>query len=136
MNKALYRTAEVAQFAEVTLRQIQVWEERGIAIASRSGRIRLYTASQALFVVVVAELRRRGLSLQRVRRLTSSLRHTLDDHAVVGRTLQPCSFILTYGRNIQCADCPNKMLDLVSNFFRPIVCVNLTNCLHRIVKAG
>jgi len=42
MNEVRYRTSEVARFAEVTLRQLQVWEEKGVAVASRSGRVRLY----------------------------------------------------------------------------------------------
>ena len=69
-----FRTAEVAKLAGVSLRQLQVWEEKQVVIASRSGRVRLYTASQAFFVVVLAELRRRGLSFQRLRRISAALR--------------------------------------------------------------
>ena len=83
-SEVRFRTAEVAKLAEVSLRQLQLWEERRVAIASRSGRVRLYTASQALFVIVVAELRRRGLSFQRLRRLSTALRQLLDDHELQG----------------------------------------------------
>jgi DNA-binding transcriptional MerR regulator len=131
MNNALYRTAEVARLADVTLRQLQVWEEKRIAVASRSGRIRLYTASEAMFVIVVAELRRRGRSLQRLRRLSPALHQLLEDHSVVaGR--RASAFVLTDGRQLQFADGPNKTLELVSNFFRPIVCVSIANCLDRL----
>lgn len=136
MNNARYRTAEVARLAEVTLRQLQVWEEKRVAIASRSGRVRMYTASEAMFVIVVAELRRRGLSLQRLRRLSPPLRQLLKDHEVVARRARASTFILTDGRQIQYADSPNKTLELVSNFFRPIMCVNLGNCLDRLEKTG
>ena len=131
MNEVRYRTAEVARFAEVTLRQLQVWEEKRVAVASRSGRVRLYTPSQALFVTVVAEVRRRGLSLQRLRRISIALRQLLDDHEVVS-SRQACAFVLTDGRQVQFADSPNKTLELVSNFFRPIVCINLADCLQRL----
>ena len=57
MNDVRYRTEEVARFADVTLRQLQLWEEKRVAVASRSGRVRLYTSSQTLFVILVAELR-------------------------------------------------------------------------------
>lgn len=132
MNDVRYRTAQVARFADVTLRQLQVWEENRVAVASRSGRVRLYTGSQALFVIVLAELRRRGLSLQRLRRLSTALRQLLEDHVVVG-SQPPCAFVLTDGRQVLFADSPNKTLELVSNFFRPIVCVNIKNCLDRLV---
>jgi DNA-binding transcriptional MerR regulator len=134
MNELRFRTAEVARFAEVSLRQLQVWEEKGVAIASRSGRVRLYTAPQALLVVVMAELRRRGLSFQRLRRLSTSLRQTLNDHGLSSLESHSCAFILTDGRQIQFVDSPNKTLELVSNFFRPIVCVNVVGCLDRIDK--
>jgi DNA-binding transcriptional MerR regulator len=60
MSDLRFRTTEVAKIDGVSLRQLQLWEERRVAIASRSGRVRLYTASQALFVIVIAELRSRG----------------------------------------------------------------------------
>src|ERR1039458_3060179 len=87
MSDLRFRTTEVAKIAGVSLRQLQLWEERRVAIASRSGRVRLYTASQALFVIVIAELRRRGLSFQRLCRLSAALRQLLEDHELfaVGR---------------------------------------------------
>jgi DNA-binding transcriptional MerR regulator len=126
-----FRTAQVAKLAEVSLRQLQLWEERRVAIASRSGRVRLYTASQALFVIVIAELRRRGLSFQRLRQLSGALRELLEDQDLLNRRLSPLhAFILTDGRRIQFADSPNKTLEFVSNFSRPIVCVSVTKCLE------
>ncbi len=55
MSNARHRTAEVARLVDVTLRQLQVWAEKRVAVASRSGRVRLYTASEAMSVIVVAE---------------------------------------------------------------------------------
>ena len=114
-----FRTAEVAKLAGVSLRKLQVWEEKRVAGASRSGRVRLYSASQALFVVVVAELRRPGLSFQRLRRLSVVLRQMLSDHGVDEQRSSLCAFILTDGRQIQFGDSPNKTCELVSNFSRP-----------------
>jgi DNA-binding transcriptional MerR regulator len=135
-NDVRFRTAEVAKLADVSLRQLQVWEEKRVAVASRAGRVRLYTVSQALFVIVVAELRRRGLSFQRLRRLSVVLRQMLSDHGIDERRSSLCAFILTDGRQIQFADSPNKTCELVSNFSRPIVCINLADCLDRIDKPG
>ena len=130
-SEVRFRTAEVAEVADVSLRQLQLWEEKRVAFASRTGRVRLYTSSQALFVVVVAELRRRGLSLQRLTRLATAIRQLLEDHDVVG-SRHTCAFVLTDGRQVQFADSPNKTLELVSNFSRPIVCINLAECVERL----
>ena len=129
-----FRTGEVAKLAGVSLRQLQIWEEKRVAVASRSGRVRLYTASQALFVIIVAELRKRGFSFQRLRGLSSMLRQLLADHGIEGRPSNRDAFVLTDGRRIQFADSPNKTCELVSNFSRPIVCLNLSNCLDLIEK--
>ena len=129
-----FRTGEVAKLAGVSLRQLQIWEEKRVAVASRSGRVRLYTASQALFVIIVAELRKRGLSFQRLRGLSGALRQLLADHGIEGRHSNRDAFVLTDGRRIQFADSPNKTCELVSNFSRPIVCLNISNCLDLIEK--
>jgi DNA-binding transcriptional MerR regulator len=129
-----FRTGEVAKLAGVSLRQLQIWEEKRVAVASRSGRVRLYTASEALFVIIVAELRKRGLSFQRLRGLSDVLRQLLEDHGIEGRPSSHDVFVLTDGRRIQFADSPNKTCELVSNFSRPIVCLNLSNCLDLIEK--
>jgi DNA-binding transcriptional MerR regulator len=133
-NDMRFRTGEVANLAGVSLRQLQIWEEKRVAVASRSGRVRLYTASQALFVIIVAELRRRGLSFQRLRGLSGVLRQLMADHGIEGRPWNHYSFILTDGRQVQFADSPNKTCELVSNFNRPIFCLNVSNCLDLIEK--
>jgi len=131
-----FRSAEVARIAEVSLRQLQIWEEKRVAVASRCGRVRVYDATQAVVVVVCAELRRRGLSFQQLHRLAPEVRQTLVDHSVVDITSQRQVFLLTDGRHVYFADSPNKICELVSNFFRPIVYVNVSDCLQRIHKAG
>lgn len=132
----VFRTAEVARIAEVSLRQLQIWEEKRVAVASRRGRVRIYDATQALFVVVCAELRRRGLSFQRLKRVAAELRRILVDHRVAEMADHRQVFLLTDGRRIQFADSPNKTCELVSNLFRPFVCVNVSDCLQRIQNAA
>ena len=129
-----FRTAEVAKLAGVSLRQLQIWEEKRVAVAARSGRVRLYSASQALFVIIVAELRKRGLSFQRLRSISGALRQLLVDHGIDAGNSRNESFLLTDGRQVQIADSPNKTCKLVLNFFRPIVCIDLAECLERIEK--
>lgn len=131
-----FRTFELARIAEVSLRQLQVWEEKRVAVASRCGRVRIYNATQAIFVVVCAELRRRGLSFQRLKRVSGELRQILVDHRVAEMAVHREAFLLTDGRRVQFADSPNKTCELVSNLFRPIVCVNLSSCLQRIQNAA
>ena len=131
-----FKTSEVARIAEVSLRQLQIWEEKKVALASRRGRARAYDATQAIFVVVFAELRRRGLSFQRLQRVARELRQLLVDQRVADIDCHRQVFLLTDGRHVQFADSPNKTCELVSNFFRPVLCVNVSDCLQRIHNAA
>jgi MerR HTH family regulatory protein len=69
MAIAALTTDEVARRCGVTLRMIQWWVDRGIVACDRNGHGREFTEAQALAVAIVAELRRRGVSLKKVRRL-------------------------------------------------------------------
>jgi len=134
-----FRTYEVARIAEVSLRQLQVWEEKRVAVASRCGRVRVYDPTQTVFVLVCAELRRRGLSFQRLQRLAREVRQILVDHRVADISSPRQVFLLTDGRHVYFADSPNKTCELVSNFFRPVLCVDVSRCLqtiHNAVVAG
>jgi hypothetical protein len=116
-----FKTVEVARLAEVSLRQLQLWEEKRIAIASRSGRVRSYTISHALYVIAIAEFRRRGLSFQRIRVISVPLWQLLDGLALPPErpdTLD--AFILSDGRKVQFADSQNKALELVSSFYSTV----------------
>jgi len=131
-----FRTHEVARIAEVSLRQLQVWEEKKVAVASRCGRARVYDATQTVFVLVCAELRRRGLSFQCLQRLAREVRQILVDHRVADISSARQVFLLTDGRHVYFADSQNKTCELVSNFFRPILCVNVSRCLQTIHNAA
>ncbi len=131
----LFRTADVARIAELSLRQLQLWEERRFAVASRQGRVRVYDTTQTLFVMLAAELRRRGISCQKLLRISGVLRVLISEHRFAEISGQRQVFLLTDGRHLQVADSPNRIAELVSNLFEPFVCINVSNCLQRIHKA-
>src|ERR1700691_6553126 len=64
-----FTTREVIHFTGITPRQLQWWDERGIVVPARQGHRRLYSMEDLAEVAVICELRRRGFSLQRVRKV-------------------------------------------------------------------
>src|ERR1700737_2300619 len=64
-----FTSREVVALTGITLRQLQWWDERGIVVPARDGHRRLYSAEDLTEVAVICELRRRGFSLQRVRKV-------------------------------------------------------------------
>ena len=69
MTQAKFSSAEVIALTGITARQLQWWDERKIVIPARQGHRRLYTLDDLATVAVVCDLRRRGFSLQRMRKV-------------------------------------------------------------------
>jgi DNA-binding transcriptional MerR regulator len=80
--KKFYGSREVAQLTGLTARQLQWWDARRLfapAVAPQRTDAggyteRRYTAMDVLELQVLAELRRRGFSIPRMRRLLTTLR--------------------------------------------------------------
>ena len=69
-----YGSGEIARLANISLRQAQWWDERDVVSPRQVGHRRMYEDEEALTVMVVAELRRKGLSLQRLRAALRNVR--------------------------------------------------------------
>jgi DNA-binding transcriptional MerR regulator len=84
--KKFYTSREVAALTGLTARQLQWWDARRVfAPAIRSHRTeaggfteRRYTPMDVLELQVLADLRRRGFSVPRLRRLLSTLKEVFD----------------------------------------------------------
>src|SRR5258707_11387502 len=64
-----YSSSEVSGIAGVSLRQLQWWDERKVVSPRHEGHRRIYLASEVVEITVIAELRRKGFSLQKIRRV-------------------------------------------------------------------
>ena len=71
------RTFDVARLANVSPRQIQWWDERKLVMPRFEGHRRLYTVNQLLEIKVIAVLKRKGLSLQRIRKILRSVQREI-----------------------------------------------------------
>jgi DNA-binding transcriptional MerR regulator len=84
--KKLYSSREVAQLTGLTARQLQWWDARRLfisAVASQRTEAggfteRRYTPMDVLELQLLADLRRRGFSIPRMRRLLATLRDTFN----------------------------------------------------------
>src|SRR5262249_33757747 len=64
-----YSSNDVATVADVSLRQLQWWDERKVVSPRHEGHRRVYGAAEVVEITVIAELRRKGFSLQKIRRV-------------------------------------------------------------------
>src|ERR1019366_3018029 len=110
-----YTSAEVARIARVSLRQLQWWDERRVVSPDQDNHKRLYQPNQVIEVSVIAELRRKGFSLQNIRRVLRFLEKELRKR--LSEVVAPDSEIhlLTDGKSIYLEDAPERIIDLLKD---------------------
>lgn len=74
-----YSTNQVAELSGVTIRVLQWWDERHIVSPQHEGHSRIYTRDETVDAMLIATIRRKGVSLQRVRRIMERVRRVKTD---------------------------------------------------------
>jgi len=120
-----FTSNEVMVLTGITARQLQWWDER--ALWSRtSGHRRIYTWDELVTVAVICQLRRRGFSLQRMRRVIRFLQQEFGASlaATVGAASEyhcsPTAHILS-------ADLGAAGVDLLKNAHQPMFDICLSD---------
>lgn len=121
-----YSSSEVAQFADVSLRQLQWWDERKVVSPRQEGHRRVYEPGEVIEITVIAELQRKGFSLQRIRRVLRFLEREMGKR--LAEVLQVSSELqlVTDGKSIYLEDRPSRIIDILKNSRQPmfLVCVS------------
>ena len=72
-----FSSEDVAALARVTPRQLRWWDEQGVVSPDHQGHRRRYRLEELIKVAVIAELRSKGFSLQKIRRVLRFLHREL-----------------------------------------------------------
>ena len=127
-----FTTREVVQLTGISPRQLQWWDERGIVVPARDGHTRVYSLDDLAEVAVICELRERGFSLQKIRRVIRFLQRELGRRLV--ETVRAASeyHLLTDGQHIFLEDSARGVVDLLKNSRQPMLTVCLSDTVERI----
>lgn len=127
-----FTSLEVAGLTGISLRQLQWWDEQGIVTPARDGHKRTYSLDDLAEVAVICELRRRGFSLQKIRRVMSFLQKELGRRLV--ETVRAASefHLLTDGQRIYLEDSARGVVDLLKNARQPMLSVCLSDTIERV----
>src|SRR6266478_5664239 len=121
-----YSSSDVAQIAGVSLRQLQWWDERKVVSPRHEGHRRVYFAAEVIEITVIAELRRKGFSLQKIRRVLRFLQREMGKR--LAEVLQASSelHLVTDGKSIYLEDQQERIIDILKNARQPmfLVCVS------------
>lgn len=126
-----YSSKQVMALTGISARQLQWWDERGMVVPARSGHRRLYSVEDLAEVAVITELRRRGFSLQRVRKVLRFLQRELGRRlfeAVTGTEYH----LLTDGRRIYLENSAQQVIDILKNARQPMFAICLSDTVRQI----
>ena len=127
-----YTSNEVMALTRITARQLQWWDERGVVRPERQGRNRIYSMADLAEVSVICELRDKGFSLQRIRKIMRFLQRELGRRLVETVSAGSEYHLLTDGKKIYLEDSEHEIIDILKNARQPILTVCLTDAVRRI----
>lgn len=132
MAERQFTSNEVITLTGITARQLQWWDERGLVVPARHGRNRLYSTDDLAEIAVLSELRRKGFSLQRVRKIMRFLQRELGKRLVETVTDGSEYHLLTDGKQIYLENSANEIIDILKNARQPIMSICVSDAVREI----
>lgn len=127
-----FTSREVVELTGITPRQLQWWDERRIVVPSREGHRRLYSLDDVAEVAVICELRGRGFSLQRVRKVMRFLQKEFGKRLVETVSSGSDYHLLTDGTRIYLRTSAEQVIDVLKNSRQPILAVCLSDTVRQV----
>jgi DNA-binding transcriptional MerR regulator len=132
VSEKTYTSSDVARIAQVSLRQLQWWDERKVVSPRHEGHRRVYSPEEVVEITVIAELRRKGFSLQKIRRVLRFLQREM------GRRLSDVLdndsnlHLVTDGKSIYLEDKSDRIVDILKNARQPMFLVCVSDQVRRL----
>ncbi len=119
IQERTYSSNEVAKVARVTLRQLQWWDERKVVSPRHEGHRRVYFPAEVIEITVIAQLRRKGFSLQQIRKVLRFLQREMGRR--VAEVLHSSSdlHLVTDGKSIYLEDQHERIIDIFKKPYLP-----------------
>jgi len=128
-----YTSSQVSERTGLTPRQLQWWDEQGIVVPARQGHRRLYSAKDLAELAILSDLRRRGFSLQRVRKMIDLLRREFGHRLAELLSRGPGLHLLTDGESIFLCDSERGVIDLLRDTQQPLLAICVGPILERVL---
>lgn len=127
-----FTSREVVALTGITPRQLQWWDERGIVVPAREGHRRLYSFEDLSEVAVICELRQRGFSLQRVRKVIRFLQKEFSRRLAETVSGSSDYHLLTDGRTLYLETSPQQIVDILKNSRQPMLAICLSDTVRQV----
>ena len=130
--KKQFTSREVVKLTGITPRQLQWWDERGIVVPARDGRRRLYSMKDLSEIAVICELRERGFSLQRMRKVVRFLQHEFGKRLAETVSAGSDCHLLTDGIHLYLETSPQQIVDILKTARQPMLALCLSDTVRRV----
>jgi DNA-binding transcriptional MerR regulator len=127
-----FTSRDVISLTGITARQLQWWDERSIVVPAREGRRRLYSMEDLAEVAVICELRRRGFSLQRVRKVMRFLQKEFSKRLAETVSGKSEYHLLTDGKTLYLETSPRQIVDILKNARQPMLTICLSDTVRQV----
>jgi DNA-binding transcriptional MerR regulator len=127
-----FTSNEVMILTGITARQLQWWDERGIVVPERKGHSRIYSWDELVTVAVICQLRRRGFSLQRVRKVIRFLQQEFGTSLAATVDAASEYHLLSDGTHLYLRTSARQVVDLLKNSRQPMFDICLSDEVRRV----
>jgi DNA-binding transcriptional MerR regulator len=127
-----FTSSEVSDIAAVSLRQLQWWDERKVVSPRHEGHKRVYSPEEVIEITVIAELRRKGFSLQKIRRVLRFLQREMGRRLSEVMQAESDLHLVTDGKSIYLEDQNDRIIDILKNAKQPMFLVCVTDQVRRL----
>jgi DNA-binding transcriptional MerR regulator len=127
-----FSSLDVIALTGVTARQLQWWDERGVVKPDRAGHSRLYSMQNLAVIAVICGLRRKGFSLQGVRKVIRFLNREFGKGLgeIVSRNSDV--HLLTDGKHLYLETSARQIVDILKNSSQPILGICLSDAVRQV----
>jgi DNA-binding transcriptional MerR regulator len=129
-----YSSADVADIAGVSLRQLQWWDERKVVSPRHEGHRRVYYRAEVVEITVIAELRRKGFSL--IRRVLRFLQKEMGRRLAEVLAADSDLHLVTDGKAIFLEDRQDRIINILKDAKQAMFLVCVSDQARRLGEIG
>jgi DNA-binding transcriptional MerR regulator len=127
-----FTSRDIVRLTGITARQLQWWDERGLVVPARDGHRRVYSFEDLTEVAVICELRRKGFSLQRMRKVVRFLQKEFSKRLAETVSGSSTYHLLTDGKTLYLETSPQQIVDILKNSRQPMFAICLSDTVRQV----
>ena len=129
-----FSSLEVSKMTGVGLRQLQWWDKQGVVSPIQRGHRSIYQLHNVIEVALITELRRKGLSLQRIRKVLKFLNKELGARLTSTIRGEEEVHLLTDGKTLYLESSYLGIVNILKNASQPLISVCITDLVERVAS--